>query len=84
MLSINNEIDHVKQKGEAYIVITGFLFRHCRLPFVIAGLTGNLEGERCPIGVGHDEEEERAWYHIVIAGLTGNLRCPIGSGMTGT
>ena len=35
--------------------------------------------------VGHDEEEESAWYHIVIAGLTGNLereRCPIGSGMT--
>ena len=27
---MNNEIDHVKQKGEAYIVI--------------AGLTGNLEG----------------------------------------
>ena len=24
---------------------------------VIAGLTGNLEGKRCPIGVGHDEEE---------------------------
>ena len=24
--------------------------------FVIAGLTGNLEGERCPIGVGHDNE----------------------------
>ena len=51
-------------------------------------LTGNLVGERCPIGVGHDEErgsgmtiveeghdgeEGSAWYHIVIAGLTGNL-----------
>ncbi|MBQ3208115.1 MAG: hypothetical protein IJB38_08950 [Bacteroidales bacterium] len=53
---------------------------------------------RCPIGVGHDNEmvghdkeekvehDERggsAWYHIVIAGLTGNLegkRCPIGVG----
>ena len=28
---------------------------------------------RCPIGVGHDGGEGSAWYHIVIAGLTGNL-----------
>ena len=35
--------------------------------FVIAGLTGNLVGSRCPIGVGHDGGEGSAWHHIVIA-----------------
>ena len=30
--------------------------------------------------VGHDGGEGSAWHHIVIAGLTGNLRCPIGVG----
>ena len=33
----------------------------------------NANNLRCPIGVGRDKEEGSAWYHTVIAGLTGNL-----------